>query len=80
MEVKAISKNTGVPPRKIRLLIDMVRGKSVEEALTLLRFTSSPSASVVSKVIKSASANAESNFQVSPSELKIIKIYAITHQ
>ncbi len=76
MEVRAVAKDTGVSPRKVRLLIDMVRGKKVDEALTMLRFTPSPTARVVAKVIKSAAANAESSFQMSPSDLRIVKIYA----
>ena len=76
MEVRAIAKNTGIPSRKARLLIDMVRGRKVNEALTLLRFAPSPTARIVAKVIKSAAANAENVFQMSPSDLKIIKIFA----
>jgi large subunit ribosomal protein L22 len=76
MEVRAISKNTGIPPRKARLLLDMVRGKSVEQALDMLRFLPSPSARVVSKVIKSAAANAESVYQISTTDLKILSIFA----
>ena len=76
MEVRAVAKNTGVSPRKVRLLIDMVRNKKVDEALTLLRFTPSPTARVVVKVIKSAAANAESVFQMSSSDLKIVRIFA----
>ena len=76
MEVRAISKNTGVPPRKVRLLLDMVRGKKVDEALTVLGFTPSPTARVVAKVIKSAAANAENGFQLSPSDLQIVRIFA----
>ncbi len=76
MEVRAVAKDTGVSPRKVRLLVDMVRGKKVEEALTMLRFTPSPTARVVAKVIKSAAANAESVFQMSPSDLKIVRIFA----
>tara|TARA_B100001971_G_scaffold189436_1_gene191479 strand:+ start:235 stop:573 length:339 start_codon:yes stop_codon:yes gene_type:complete len=76
MEVRAIAKDTGVSPRKVRLLVDMVRGKKVDEALTILRFTPSPTGRVVAKVIKSASANAENGFQMSPSGLKIVRIFA----
>jgi len=54
----------------------MVRGKKVDEALAILRFTPTPTAQVVAKVVKSAIANAENNFQVSPSDLKIVKIFA----
>ena len=76
MEVRAVAKNTGVPPRKARLLVDMVRGKKVDEALTMLKFTPSPTASVVAKTIKSAASNAESVFQMPTSDLKIVKIFA----
>ncbi len=76
MEVKAVAKDTGVSPRKVRLLVDMVRDKKVDEALTMLRFTSSPTARVVAKVIKSAAANAENVFQMSSSDLKIVRIFA----
>ncbi len=76
MEVRAIAKDTGVSPRKVRLLIDMVRGKKVDEALTMLKFVPSPTARVVAKVIKSAAANAESNLQMSSSDLKIVRLFA----
>jgi len=54
----------------------MVRGKKVDEALIMLRFTPTPTAKVVAKVIKSAAANAENNFQMTPSDLEIVKIFA----
>ena len=76
MEVRAIAKDTGISSRKIRLIVDMVRGKKVDEALTILKFASTPTARVVAKVVKSAAANAENNFQMSASDLKIVKIFA----
>jgi len=76
MEVKAVAKDTGITPRKARLLVDMVRGKSVDEALTMLRFTPSPNARVVEKVIKSAAANAESVFEIPTEDLIVTRIYA----
>ena len=76
MEVRAIVKDTGVSPRKVRPLVDMVRGKKVDEALTMLRFAATPTARVVAKVVKSAAANAENNFQMSPSDLEIVTIFA----
>ena len=76
MEVRAIAKNTGVSPRKVRPLIDMVRGKKVEEALALLQFAPSPNARMVAKAVKSAAASAENNFQLSPADLKIVTIFA----
>jgi len=76
VEVRAVAKNTGLSARKVRLLADMVRGKGVDEALTLLKFTPTPKARLVAKTVKSAAANAENNFQMSPSELKIVNIFA----
>ncbi len=76
MEVKAIAKNTGVSARKMRLLVDMVRGKKVDEALTILKFTPSPNARIVTKVIKTAVNTAESNYQMPASDLKIVSIFA----
>ena len=76
MEVKAIARNTGISSRKMRLLVDMVRGKKVDEALAILKFAPSPSARTVAKAVKSAAANAENNFQMEPSDLRVVKIYA----
>ena len=76
MEVKAVTKNTGISPRKVRPLVDLVRGRKVDEALTILKFTPTPTARVVAKVVKSAAANAENNFQMTPSDLKIVNIFA----
>ena len=76
MEVSSVAKDTGISARKIRLLADMVRGKGVDEALTLLKFTPTPKARLVAKAVKSAVANAENNFHMSPSELKIVSIFA----
>ena len=76
MRVRAVAKNTGLSARKVRLVVDMVRGKNVDEALSLLRFTPTPKARTVAKVVKSAAANAENNYHMSPSELKIVSISA----
>lgn len=76
MEVKATAKDTGIPVSKVRPLVDVVRGKKVDEALTILKFTPTPKARVVSRLVRSAAANAENNFQIDPADLKIVKIYA----
>jgi len=76
MEVKAVAKDTGVSVRKVRPLMDMVRGKKVDEALIILKFTPSPLAKVVAKVVKSAAANAENNFQMTLADLKVVSIVA----
>jgi large subunit ribosomal protein L22 len=76
MKVRAVAKDIGISPSKIRPVVDMVRGRKVDEALTMLKFTASPRARAVAKVVKSAAANAENNFQVPSSELKIVSIFA----
>ncbi|MFH1651397.1 MAG: 50S ribosomal protein L22 [Chloroflexota bacterium] len=76
MEVKAVSKNTGLSARKLRPMVTMVRGKKVDEALSMLRFHRSPLAQAVAKTVKSAAANAENNYQMVPSGLKIVQIFA----
>ena len=76
MEVRALAKDTGVSARKVRLFIDLVRGKKVDEALKMLRFVPSPNARVVAKAIKSAAANAENAFQMPSADLKIARIFA----
>jgi len=76
VEVRAVVKHTGVPASKVRPLVNMVRGKKVDEALTLLRFTPTPKAKIVAKLVQSAVANAENNFQMDPADLKIVSIFA----
>jgi len=76
MEIRAVAKDTGLPASKIRPLVDMVRGKKVDEALSILQFTPTPKAKVVAKLVKSAAANAENNFQMDPADLKIVRIFA----
>ena len=75
MEVRAISKDTGISADKVRPLADMVRGKKVDEALTLLKFAPTPNSRLVAKTVKSAAANAENNFQMIPSDLKIVNVF-----
>jgi large subunit ribosomal protein L22 len=76
MEVKSVIKDAMISPFKVRFVVDLVRGKSVEEALNILKFVTAPAARIVAKGVKSAAANAENNFQMSPSDLKIVRIYA----
>ena len=76
MKVRAVAKDIGISPQKVRLVVNMVRGKKVDEALSILSFLPTPTAKAVAKVIKSAVANAENNFQMSPAELRITDIFA----
>jgi len=74
MKVKAVAKDIRISPRKVKLVADTVRGKRVEEALNMLKFTPTPAAIAVAKVIKSAAANAENNYHMEPSELRVAEI------
>jgi len=76
MKVRAMAEDVGISPQKVRLTIDMVRGKKVDEALRILSFLPSPTAKAVAKVVRSAAANAENSFQMSPAELRITDIFA----
>jgi len=76
VQVRAIAKQVRGSPQKVRLVLNVVRGRPVEEALTLLKFIPSPAARKVAKVVKSATSNAENNYQMSPAQLRIVKACA----
>lgn len=75
-EVKAIARFVPTPPRKIRYVMDTIRGKKVSDALTVLKFTPNFAAAKIEKVLKSAVANAENNFKMDVDKLYISKAYA----
>ena len=75
MEVRATARYIRTSPSKLRPIVDTVRGKKVDEALVMLRFLSSPAARTVGKVVKSAAANAENNFEMTPYDLRIVSIF-----
>lgn len=76
MAVRATSNNTGISVRKVKRIVDLVRGKRVEEALETLQFMPSPAAARVARVLKSAAANAENELLARTSDLRIVEIYA----
>ena len=75
MEVRAVAKNIRRSPRKVRLVVDQVRGRSVNEALAILQFMPQAAARDVFKVVKSAAANAENNFELDINELLVFRIF-----
>lgn len=75
-EASAKALNVKVTPRKARLVIDLVRGKDVDVALDILNNTHKRAASSVSKVIKSAYANAVNNFNMNGDKLYVAEIMA----
>jgi large subunit ribosomal protein L22 len=76
MEVKATAKMVRRSPRKVRLVLDVVRGKPVREALAILRFMPHAAARDVASVVASAAANAENNLQMAQDDLVIVKAFA----
>lgn len=75
-EIRAIVKYVPMSPRKVRLVVNQVRGLAVDEALAILKFTYKAAAKPVAKVIESAAANAEENFGLSREDLYISQIFA----
>ena len=76
MEAKATAKYVRMSPSKLKPVTDLVRGKDLNEALTILKFTSGKGAELVEKVVQSAAANAENNHDINPDELYVAEIYA----
>ena|SRR5436190_12804386 len=72
--VRASARYVRIAPRKVRVVADQIRGKDVEEALALLRFSPRGAAVTLRKVVESAAANAENNFDLDPEEMKIAQI------
>lgn len=75
MEAKAIARYVRITPRKARQVIDLIRGKDLREALAILELTPKAASRVVSKVVRSAAANAENNLELNPDNLYIAKAY-----
>jgi large subunit ribosomal protein L22 len=76
MEVRAIARDIGIPPRKVRLVTEAVKGRKVNEALAILKFLPNAAARPISKVVASAAANAENNYSLDPNDLYITHIVA----
>lgn len=76
MEAKAIAKYVKMSPSKVKPITDLVRGKGLSEALTILKFTPGKGAELVEKVVQSAAANAENNHEMDVSKLYVAEIYA----
>lgn len=75
MEAKAIVSSVRIAARKVRLVVDLVRGKSVGEAYAILRGTPRGASLVVEKLLKSAVANAEHNYQLNQEKLFVKEIF-----
>ncbi|MDZ4179803.1 MAG: 50S ribosomal protein L22 [Coriobacteriia bacterium] len=71
MEARAVARYVRVSPRKARLVVDLIRGKSIGEAAAILKFTPRAAAEVVEKVLMSAVANAEKNLKIKAEDLYV---------
>ena len=72
---KATAKIVRISPRKSRLVIDLIRGKSVAEAIAILKFTPNKAAGIIEKVLMSAIANAENNFDLDVENLIVSEAF-----
>lgn len=71
METRAITKYVRLSPRKVRLVVDQIRGKGVEEALNILKFVPKRSAGIIAKTLRTAIANAENTQNVDVDRLYV---------
>ncbi|MDS1030423.1 50S ribosomal protein L22 [Bacillota bacterium LX-D] len=75
MEAKAVAKFLRISPRKVRPVMDLIRGKKINEAYAILKFTPKKAAAFIEKVLTSAVANAEHNYDLNKDALYIAKAY-----
>ena len=68
--------NARISSRKVKIVIDLIRGKNVKEALSILKYTNKAASPIVEKLVKSAAANATNNHDMDETKLYISEIYA----
>ncbi|MEM7128680.1 MAG: 50S ribosomal protein L22 [Chloroflexota bacterium] len=76
MDVRAVSKFTGISAQKTRLVVNEMRGRQAQEAMDILQYMPQSAAKIVYKTVKSALANATENFGLDPDDMYISEIYA----
>ena len=74
-QAKAIANTVRIAPRKVRLVVDLIRGKQIGEAVAILRLTPKAASPVVEKVLKSAVANAEHNYDLDINNLVVSEVF-----
>jgi large subunit ribosomal protein L22 len=75
MEAKAIARYVRIAPRKVQLVVDLIRGKKVGEAVAILRHTPKSASPILEKLLNSAIANAEHNNSLDPNKLVISQAF-----
>lgn len=76
MEARAKLNYARITPRKVKIVIDLIRNKNIKEALAILRYTPKAASPIVEKLLKSAVANAENNHEMNVDDLYVSEIYA----
>ena len=76
MEARATLNHARISSRKIKIVADLIRGKDVQEALAIVKFTPKAASEVIEKLLKSAMANAENNHGMDVQNLYVAEIYA----
>ena len=76
MEVNATTRFASVSPSKARLVLEHLPGRSVGDALNLLKFMPTPHARLIAKTVKSAASNAENNYDLDPDALYVKRAIA----
>ena len=75
-EAKATLKYARISARKVKIVADLIRGKNVDEALAIVKFTPKAASELIEKLLKSAIANAENNHDMKHENLYVAEIYA----
>jgi large subunit ribosomal protein L22 len=75
-EARATLKFARISSRKVKIVADLIRGKDVDEALAIVKFTPKASSEVIEKLLKSAIANAENNHEMKHENLYVAEIFA----
>jgi large subunit ribosomal protein L22 len=75
MDVKAVARYVRISPRKVRPVMALIKGKGIDEALAVLRFSPNRASLAVAKVVKSAAANAENNLELARDTLRVAQAY-----
>ena len=76
LEAKATLRYARISSRKVKIVADLIRGKKVDEALAIVKFTPKASSEILEKLLKSAIANAENNHGMNRGNLVVSEIYA----
>ena len=76
MEARAILRYARISPRKVSIVMDLIRNKPLDEALAILQYTPKAACEPLLKLVNSAAANAENNFNMDPEKLVVTQVFA----